>query len=75
MFFYKILTFFILISFRGNVKEVKEEIQVQEAKRGWNSGEGFLCRKMKMEKFNKPFYGKLSKYTMFISKLPIEIVV
>lgn len=42
MFFYKILTFFILISFRWNMKEVKEEIQVQEAKKGWNSGEGFL---------------------------------
>lgn len=48
MFFYKILTFFILISFRGNVKEVKEEIQVQEVKEGWNSGEGILFRKIKM---------------------------
>lgn len=61
MFFYKILTFFILISFRWNMKEVKEEIQVQEAKKGWNSEEGFLQKNENGKKTNKYFYGKLSK--------------
>lgn len=53
------------------MKEVRKEIQVQKEKKEETqekqiNGNG--------KKSNKPFHRKLSKYTLFISKLPIEIV-